>query len=193
MNIKKMTAAIFTLIAVVLIIGAGTLFFITSKDEIADTDISEFTDNNFGVTKIVYNTESGDPIGLSANYNVFKLGDGESGLYRINITLRQEESKSYGLKKLSFNASFSDNDLIISKYCTGGNSLYFEPQIDYRDAGKQRIICDFEGNYAYIDLIVQLDMPHEIPVEFTYDISGKSLNFLNGFPDQSFDITIPCH
>lgn len=191
MNIKKVTAAIFTLIAVVFIIGAGTVFFIVSRDEITGTDISDFKENNFGVTNVVYSTESGNPIEFSADYNVFKLGDGQDGLYRINITLNQKDSKFYGLENLAAAVSFGNNDNVISSYCSGGNGVYSISGTDYR-YGNQ-VVCDFDGNYAYIDIIVQLSQPSEIPVNFTYDISGKGLNFLNSFPDQSCEINIPCN
>lgn len=192
MNIKKMTAAIFALIAVVLIIGAGTVFFIVSRDEIVSTDISEFKENNFGVTNVVYSTENGNPTELSADYNVFKLGDGHDGLYRINVALRQTESKYYDLENISFDIAFSEHDVIISRYCSSGNGVYYEPRTSYLGGGQQ-VICDFEGNCAYVDIIVQLSQPSEIPVNFTYDISGKGLNFLNSFPDQSCEINIPCN
>lgn len=189
MSIKKVKAAIFTLIVVVLIIGAGTVFFITSRDEIVSTDISDFKENNFGVKNVVYSTESGNLTELSADYNVFKLGD--DGLYRINITLNQKDSKFYGLENLSAVVSFGNHDNVISSYCSGGSGVYSVSGTDYR-YGNQ-VVCDFDGNYAYIDIIVQLNQTDSIPVNFTYDISGKGLNFLNGFPDQSCEIIIPCN
>ena len=190
MNIKKVTAAIFTLIAVLVIIGAATIFFITSRDSITLTDISDFKENGFGVTNIVHHTESGDTIELSADYNVFKLGDGQDGLYRINVTLNQKDSKFYVLENLSAAVSFGNSDNIISSYCSGGSGVYSLSGTDYRN-GKQ-VVCDFEGNYAYIDIIAQLSQTDSIPVNFTYDISGKGFNSLNGFSDQSCEMIIEC-
>lgn len=193
MNIKKMTAAIFTLIAVLLIIGAGTVFFITSRDEITNTDISEFADNNLRVKNVLYTTEKGGSAELSANCGISALGDGESGMYRIRITLNRKENKSYGLENLSAAVDFGSRDTIISGYCSGGGGVYSETPIpSYVELkAAQRVTCDFEGDYAYMDFIIQSDTPHEIPVKFTYDISGNGLNFLNGFPDQSFETSIP--
>lgn len=191
MNIKKVTAAIFTLIAVVVIIGAGTVFFIVSRDEIVSTDISEFEDYNPGVTNIVYHTESGKTIEFSVNYNVFTLGDGQNGLYRINITLNQKDSKFYGLENLSAIVSFGNHDNIISSYCSSGSGVYSVSGTDYR-YGNQ-VVCDFDGNYAYIDIIAQLNQTDSIPVNFTYDILGKGLNSLNSFPDQSCEMIISCY
>lgn len=187
MNIKKMTAAIFTLIALVLIIGAGTVLFITSRDSITLTDIREYDHG----AHIIHNTESGRPLGLSLSHSVFTLGDGHDGLYRINITLNQEDSKFYGLENLSAVVSFGNNGRVISSYCSSGDGVYSESRIDYR-YGNQ-VVCDFDGNYAYIDIIAQLSQTDGIPVKFTYDVSGKGLNSLNGFPDQSFEITVPCN
>lgn len=188
MNIKKATAAIFTLIAVVLIIGAATIFFITSRDEIVlSTEVPDFSN---GITILSHEMESGNLVELSVGTMVSKRAD---GLYNIKVVLNQTENKAYGVKNASFKINFDTRAEIISKYCSGGGGEYYVPQIDYREAGKQVVCCDFDGNYAEIDIVALLDDPAEIPMNFTYDISGKGLNSLNGFPDQSCEIIIPCN
>lgn len=187
MNIKKVTAAIFTLIAVLLIIGAATILFITSRDEIVSTEV---TDISKGITLIAHETESGNLVELSVGTMVSKRAD---GLYNIKVVLNQTENKAYAVENASFKIKFDDTRAeIISKYCSGGGGEYYIPQIDYREACKQIVCCDFDGNYAEIDIVALLEKPTEIPMNFTYDISGKGLNSLNGFPDQSCEIKIPC-
>ena len=190
MNIKKVTAAIFTLIAVVLIIGAATIFFITSRDEITSTEISDFKAGNLVGTKIIHETKSGSPVELSVYTTVSKVLEYDD-LYQVTVRFDQTENSSYDVENLSIDIAFSQYDTIISRYCGKGNLEYFEPQIKYPD-NNQVVSCDLEGNYAYADIIVKLSQQHEIPINFTYDISGKGLNYLNGFPDQSCDIMISC-
>lgn len=190
MNIKKVTAAIFTLIVLVLIIGSATIFFITSRDEIVSTDISDFKANNLVGTKIIHETKSGSPVELSVYTTVSKVLEYDD-LYQVTVRFDQTENSSYDVENLSADIAFSQYDTIVSRYCSKGNLEYFEPQIKYPD-NNQVVSCDLEGNYAYVDIIVKLSQPHEIPINFTYDISGKGLNSLNGFPDQSCDITILC-
>ena len=62
MNIKKVTAAIFTLIAVVLIIGASTILFITSRDEIVIS--TEVPNIDVGMTLISHEMKSGNSVEL---------------------------------------------------------------------------------------------------------------------------------
>lgn len=192
MNIKKVTAAIFTLIAVMLIFGAATILFITSRDEITSTEISEFKRGSLSGAQIINETKSGNPVELLVSTITSRVAGEYDGLYRINITLNQTENKAYSVENASFKINFDTRAEIISEYCSGGDGKYYIPQIDYREAGKQVVCCDFDGNYANIDIIVKLDQPNEIPMNFTYDISGKSLNSLNGFPDQSCEMMISC-
>lgn len=187
MNIKKVTTAIFSLIAVLLIIGAATIFFITSRDEIVIS--TELPDISKGITIIAHEMESGNLVELSVSTMVSERAD---GLYNIKVVLNQTENKAYSVENASFKINFDTNAEIISKYCSGGGGEYYIPQIDYREAGKQVVCCDFDGNYAEIDIVALLEQPAEIPVNFSYDISGKSLNSLNDFPDQSCEIIIPC-
>lgn len=194
MNIKKVTAAIFTLILVVLIIGAATIFFITSRDEITSTDIMDFPgseDPGIGGAIIRHETKSGNLVELSVSANSPRVTGEDDGLYRIWVVLNQRENKAYSVENASFDLAFNNDDLIISSYCSGGGGEYFKPQVDFPD-NKRHIVCDFDGNYAEIEIIAKLSRPEEIPINFTYDISGKGLNSLNGFPDQSCDIIIPC-
>lgn len=194
MNIKKVTAAIFTLIAVVLIIGAATIFFITSRDEIVSTDIMDFPgseDPGIGGAIIRHETKSGNPVELSVSANSPGVTGEDDGVYRIWVVLNQRENKAYSVENASFDLAFNNDDLIISSYCSGGGGEYFKPQVDFPD-NKRHIVCDFDGNYAEIEIIAKLKRPEEIPMIFTYDISGKGLNSLNGFPDQSCEIIIPC-
>ena len=187
MNIKKVTAAIFTLIAVVLIIGAAAILFITSRDEIViSTEVPDFSK---GVTIISHEMESGNTVELSVGTMVSKRAD---GLYNIKVVLNQTENKAYSVENASFKINFDTNAEIISRYCSGGGGEYYIPQIDYKEAYKQIVCCDFDGNYAEIDIVALLEDSAEIPMLFTYDISGKGLNSLNGFPDQSCEIMIHC-
>lgn len=186
MNIKKVTAAIFTLILVVLIISAVTILFITSRDEIVIS--TEIPNIDLGMTFISHEMESGNSVELSVGTIVSKRAD---GLYNIKVVLNQTENKAYSVENASFKINFDTNAEIISRYCSGGGGEYYIPQIDYREAGKQVVCCDFDGNYAEIDIAALLEKPTEIPMNFTYDISGKGLNSLNKFPNQSCEIIIP--
>ena len=190
MNIKKVTAAIFTLILVVLIIGAATVLFITSRDEITSTEISDFKANTLTGTKIIHETKSGSSIELSVYTTVSRVLEYDD-LYQVTVRFDQTENSSYDVENLSIDIAFSQYDTIISRYCSNGNLEYFEPQIKYPD-NDQVVSCDLEGNYAYADIIVKLSQPHEIPINFTYDISGNGLNSLNEFPDQSCEMIISC-
>ena len=195
MNIKKVTAAIFTLIAVVLIIGAATILFITSRDEIVSTDIiTDFpgSDNpGVGGVIICHETKSGNPVELLVSANSPRVTGEDDGLYRIWVVLNQREDKAYSVENTSFDLAFNNDDLIISSYCSGGGGEYFKPQVDFPD-NKRHIVCNFDGNYAEIEIIAKLSRPEEIPMLFTYDISGNGLNSLNEFPDQSCEMIISC-
>ncbi len=105
MNIKKVTAAIFTLIAVVLIIGAATIFFITSRDEITSTEISEFKRDSLSGAQIIHETESGSPIELSVYTTVSKVLEYDD-LYRVTVRFDQMENKAYGVENASFKINF---------------------------------------------------------------------------------------
>ncbi|MDE6595312.1 MAG: hypothetical protein K2K44_04805 [Oscillospiraceae bacterium] len=192
MNIKKVTAAIFTLIAVVLIIGAATILFITSRDEIVIS--TEVPNIDVGMTLISHEMKSGNSVELLVSAEASRAAAEDDDLYRIRVVLfEQKENKAYSVENASFKINFDTRAEIISRYCSGGGGEYYIPEIDYREAGKQVVCCDFDGDYAEIDIIAKLSSPSEIPMLFTYDISGKGLNSLNGFPDQSCEIMISCY
>ncbi len=195
MKIKKVTAAIFTLLAVLIIIGAAVIFFIVSRDEITGTDIMDFPGSEnpgVGGAIICHETKSGNPVELLVCADTSKATGEDDGVYRILVVLNQRENKAYSVENASFDLAFNNDDLIISSYCSGGNFEYFKPQVDFPPDNKRHIVCDFDGNYAEIEIIAKLSRPEEIPMNFTYDISGKGLNSLNGFPDQSCEIMISC-
>lgn len=191
MNIKKVTAAIFTLILVLLIIGAATILFITSRDEIVIS--TEVPNIDVGMTLISHEMKSGNSVELWVSALALRATAEDDGLYRIRVILfRQKENKAYRVENASFKINFDTRAEIISRYCSGTGGEYYIPEIDYREAGKQVVCCDFDEDYAEIDIIAKLSSPSEIPINFTYDISGKGLNSLNGFPDQSCEMTILC-
>lgn len=192
MNIKKVTAAIFTLLAVLVIMGAAVIFFIASRDEITGTDIMDFPGSEnpgVGGAIISHETESGGKVSLLVCADTRKLSE---DIYKISIVLNQSECELYDTENCSFEIAFNSGDEIISSYCSNGNFDYFKPQINYPD-NKQVVCCDFEGNYADIEIIAKLDSPKEIPINFTYDLAGNGLNFANNFSDLECEMTAQCN
>ncbi|MDE7290214.1 MAG: hypothetical protein K2N71_12070, partial [Oscillospiraceae bacterium] len=164
----------------------------TSRDEIVIS--TEVPNIDVGMTLISHEMKSGNSVELLISAEASRVEAEDDGLYRIRVVLfEQKENKAYSVENASFKINFDTRTEIISKYCSGGSGEYYIPQIDYREAGKQIVSCDFDGDYAEIDIIAKLSSPSEIPMNFTYDISGKGLNSLNGFPDQSSEIMISCY
>ena len=105
MNIKKVTAAIFTLIVLVIIIGAATVLFITSRAEIVIS--TEVPDIDVGMTLISHEMKSGNSVELLVRAEALRAAAEDDDLYRIRVVLfEQKENKAYSVENASFKINF---------------------------------------------------------------------------------------
>ncbi|MCM1329188.1 MAG: hypothetical protein NC253_07075 [Ruminococcus sp.] len=190
MSVKKVTAAVFAALAVLAVIGAAAVFFAASRDEITNTVITDFPDSSGKV--ICHETASGNPVEFSVFAAPQKISEEDDGVYRIDVTLNQTESKYYDLENISVEIGFGGDDTVISGYCSGGNSEYFKARINYPEGG-QTVCCDFDGNYARIEIAAKLSQPKDLPIKITYDASGKGFNAANKFSGLECEMTVPCN
>lgn len=160
--------------AVLLIISAFTIIFISSADEIVSTEKNAIANS----IQMLHETKKGEKIEFPIAVTKKMLGE---DLYLIDVLLNEPNNENYSTKhtRLEINLDISV-EILMMFYSAGNGSNYIIPSVSYND-NQQTFKCSSDDGYAHLKLLLSGEEAKNLKLTVKYSIIGNGIYSFNKF------------